>query len=152
MSLAPSRSLWARFQVDPRHPKAAQLRASDTDRDLVTEALAGAYSLGQLDSVEYQERLDRALALKKLGEVEPLIDDLSAAELAKPHGDRTSKFKKAAIFWGILVVLVNLIWLVTLQDGFDYWPMWPMLGTALVTALWLVVDFGDDDQQDSAEE
>lgn len=55
------------------------LRASDEDRDRVTEVLRAAVTDGRLDPVEFDERLDAALSARTIDALTPLITDLIAA-------------------------------------------------------------------------
>lgn len=52
------------------------LRASDADRQAITDALGNAYAEGRLSLVEYHERLDAALAAKTYADLAPLLADL----------------------------------------------------------------------------
>ena len=61
--------MWERFPHDPRLAANAPLRASDRDRDVVTDVLATAYSEGRLTREELDERSDRAASAKTLGEL-----------------------------------------------------------------------------------
>lgn len=65
---------------DPRpwSPSASrpQVRLTHTDRDAVAEVLREAYSKGQLEEDEFDERLDRAMRAKVASELVPLTDDL----------------------------------------------------------------------------
>jgi hypothetical protein len=63
--------------ADP--PSSPALRASDADRDRVIELLRAAVADGRLDSGEFDERLDAALAARTLDELAPLTADLIAA-------------------------------------------------------------------------
>jgi hypothetical protein len=67
--------------ADP--PTSPALRASDADRDRVIELLRGAVADGRLDPVEFDERLDAALAARTIDALAPLTADLIAA----PGGD-----------------------------------------------------------------
>jgi hypothetical protein len=58
------------------------LRASDTDRDQVTELLRAAVADGRLNPAEFDERLDAALAARTIDELAPLTADL----IARPGG------------------------------------------------------------------
>ncbi|GAA3468446.1 DUF1707 SHOCT-like domain-containing protein [Nonomuraea roseola] len=62
--------------ADP--PSSPALRASDADRDLVIERLRVAVADGRLDPVEFDERLDAALAARTIDALAPLIADLIA--------------------------------------------------------------------------
>ncbi|MET7338573.1 DUF1707 domain-containing protein [Nonomuraea sp. NPDC005650] len=68
--------------VDP--PSSPALRASDAERDRVIELLHAAVADGRLDAVEFDERLNAALAARTIDELTPLVTDLVAA----PGGDR----------------------------------------------------------------
>jgi Domain of unknown function (DUF1707) len=63
--------------ADP--PSSPALRASDADRDGVIELLRAAVADGRLDSGEFDERLDAALAARTLDALAPLTADLIAA-------------------------------------------------------------------------
>jgi hypothetical protein len=70
-------------------PSTPALRASDADRDRVVEQLRGAVADGRLDSAEFDERLDAALAARTLDALAPLTVDLGTppdnrAALARP--------------------------------------------------------------------
>ena len=62
--------------ADP--PSAPALRASDADRDRVTELLRAAVADGRLDPAEFDERLDAALAARTIDALAPLTADLIA--------------------------------------------------------------------------
>jgi len=62
--------------VDP--PSSPALRASDADRDRVIELLRAALADGRLDPVEFDERLDAALAARTIDALTPLTTDLIA--------------------------------------------------------------------------
>ncbi|KRV47022.1 hypothetical protein AQ490_09705 [Wenjunlia vitaminophila] len=57
---------------------AAQLRASDADRDRVADMLGDALAEGRLTTEEHAERLDALYRAKTMGELEPLTRDLPA--------------------------------------------------------------------------
>jgi hypothetical protein len=65
-----------RMPKDP--PGAPALRASDADRDHAIELLRAAVADGRLDPVEFEERLDAALAARTIGVLSPLTADLIA--------------------------------------------------------------------------
>jgi Domain of unknown function (DUF1707) len=66
-----------RMPADPSSPPA--LRASDADRDRVIDVLRAALADGRLDSAEFDERLDAALAARTFDALAPLTADLIAA-------------------------------------------------------------------------
>lgn len=63
--------------ADP--PSSPELRASDVDRDRVIDLLRAAVADGRLDPVEFDERLDAALAARTVNALTPLTADLIAA-------------------------------------------------------------------------
>ena len=65
------------MSADP--PSSPALRASDADRDGVIELLRAAVADGRLDPVEFDERLDAALAARTIDALAPLTADLIAA-------------------------------------------------------------------------
>lgn len=165
MSLQPAGQgdVWARFTADPRRSERAEVRASDADRDVVAEVLAGAYAEGRLDDVEYQERLGKAMAVKRLGEVRPLLDDLvidgsrrgaSTVSREQDAPRRGLDFRSASLrSWLGLAILFNLIWLMTSLGNGElnyYWPMWPMLGTGIPVIMAMIFG-GERDKRDGSD-
>ncbi|GAA3241257.1 DUF1707 SHOCT-like domain-containing protein [Nonomuraea helvata] len=67
--------------ADP--PSSPALRASDADRDRAIELLRAGVADGRLDPVEFDERLDAALAARTVDALTPLVTDL----VAVPGGD-----------------------------------------------------------------
>lgn len=63
-------------------PSTPALRASDADRDRAIEQLRAAVADGRLDSAEFDERLDAALAARTLDALHPLTADLAAPSSA----------------------------------------------------------------------
>ncbi|NBE56510.1 DUF1707 SHOCT-like domain-containing protein [Streptomyces boluensis] len=64
-----------------------ELRASDADRERVTERLREAVAEGRLDMEEFQDRLDATYKARTYGELEPLtrdLPDMAAANQAVP--------------------------------------------------------------------
>jgi Domain of unknown function (DUF1707) len=65
------------MSADPSSSPA--LRASDADRDRVVDVLRAAVGDGRLDTAEFDERLDAALAARTIAALAPLTADLIAA-------------------------------------------------------------------------
>ncbi|MEV0980745.1 DUF1707 domain-containing protein [Streptomyces sp. NPDC049915] len=68
-------------QVDPHAQTAApaaELRASDADRDRIADILREALAEGRLTAEEHAERVEGALAAKTVGELEVYVRDLPA--------------------------------------------------------------------------
>ncbi|MDE3724445.1 DUF1707 and DUF4870 domain-containing protein [Nocardiopsis sp. N85] len=74
----PVRRAWER----PR----PQIRLTHTDRDAVAEVLREAYSQGQLDEDEFEERLDQAMRAKYGADLEPLTQDLGFSSNGRTAG------------------------------------------------------------------
>ena len=144
MPREPGGSSWAGFSADPRDPQSAQLRASDADRTNAAGMLGGAYAEGRLDKDEYDQRLDQVMSSKSLGELVPVLADVvpvTGRPAAGPSASRPARPSRGPgwigpfpRWWLGLAVMFNVIWLMTsLSSGhlIYYWPMWPMLGTAI---------------------
>lgn len=161
---------WPRFRQDPRRD--AELRASDSDRDVARDVLAEAYADGQLDHDEYLQRLEQAGAATRHGELVPLLGDLSVpaqrpapgpAEAATPATTKRRRGLDPALTatvasWLFVAIVCNLIWVLTSAGRGEanyYWPMWPMLGvgigvigTALSRGAARASRSGDDSESD----
>lgn len=132
---------WAGFSADPREQQYQHLRASDADRANAASMLADAYAEGRLDNDEYNQRLDQVMSSKALGELVPVLADVTpaprpaSAASYQPVRQRGQGFLGPFPRWWLgLALLFNVIWLMTvLTSGhlIYYWPMWPMLGTAI---------------------
>jgi Domain of unknown function (DUF1707) len=105
-----------------------RIRASDADRDRIAAALRENLADGRLTTDEFDERLDKALAAKTLGELEGLMTDLPGTGISqrtdrspdRAEGNplsRTGRFRSARrTAWGALFalgVLVLGIWLIS---------------------------------------
>lgn len=66
----------------PAEVAAADLRASDADRDRVADILREALAHGRLDPEEHAERIDRLYQAKTFGELQVLIRDLPEGQAA----------------------------------------------------------------------
>ena len=72
-----SRSSLAPQEPDPT--PAAQLRASDADRDQVAQVLSTAFAEGRITAEEHAERLDTVMQAKTFAELIPVTNDLIPA-------------------------------------------------------------------------
>ena len=119
------------------------LRAADTDRAAVAEALGAHMSAGRLTLEEYDERLARAYAARTYGELEALTADLprpnaqppapSPAVLGAVHGVPACSWSggpsRAAAWrnWAVTAVIVLTAWVATVIGSGDLqypWPVW----------------------------
>jgi uncharacterized membrane protein YccC len=104
------------------------LRASDADRDRTVEELRTHAADGRLTVEELEERVQRALASRTLGELEVLTRDLPDRALPSPPPParrRRSSRPATRTFLAVSVLLVA-IWALT-GAGY-FWPVWPIVG------------------------
>ena len=142
-----SADIWSSFDHDPRDPQHAPLRASDQDRAVIQQVLADGYADGRLDRAEYDERSDRTVAARTLGELPPIVADListtslatSRSGLARATPDEIHR--RAVAAWrsdvreataGFLIpsVICLVIWSLVMWGEF-FWPGFVMLGTGI---------------------
>ncbi len=161
------------FSVDP--VTAPQLRPSDADRTYVESTLHAARAEGRITETELAERVDLTSSATTLGELLTLIDDVSVPTVAGPDSARLPvaatptplpmtrpgppdfrrgariAIPRAVVSWLALAVLFNVIWVFTLgiSSSFHgyYWPIWPMLGTAMPLIGLLVSTIGGGPQR-----
>jgi hypothetical protein len=104
-------------------PRRSSIRASDADRETVTERLRRAAGEGRLLAEELEERLARALRAQTYGELDALVADLprevsrSASkprQLAKAHPIATAAIVLAvlavALIAAVVMALLALAW------------------------------------------
>src|SRR5262249_10209717 len=118
------------------------LRASNDDRTRVTDWLQAQYVAGRLSSSELEERIERALAARTIGDLDALLADLppvetSAGPPASEHSRRERRRGRRrgekiglaahASSYVLMVAMLVTIWLLTTPHGY-FWPVWPMLG------------------------
>lgn len=145
---------WSGFSADPRNQP--QLRATDADRDELSRIIGEAFAEGKLDQQEYDQRLSDALGTRRLGEITDLLEDLVPSalppavqrdqerqvELGRRRRVMARRRRKtivgAAVGWVSMAALFMTIWLITViaSGTFIYfWPIWPMMGTAIPAAI-----------------
>lgn len=152
---------WAGFSADPRNPQYQQLRASDADRSNAVTMLGNAYAEGRLDNDEYNQRLDQVMSSKSLGELVPVLSDIVpvAAQAPSPAPSGVQRGRPGFLahfprWWLGMAVMLNVIWLMTvLTSGhlIYYWPMWPMVGTAIPMIMGFMGNNGRVNRQDRAD-
>ena len=118
------------------------MRASDADREAVAETLRDAHAEGRLTLEEFEERLDRTLAAKTLGELTMVTQDLPASDAAleaptaplpapaTPYSGR-GHVRGLWAAWGTAVIVCVGIWATTsmghghgqMMNG-RFWPIW----------------------------
>jgi Domain of unknown function (DUF1707) len=122
------------------------MRASDADRDAAADVLRDAHAEGRLTLEEFEERLDRTLAAKTLGELAGLTQDLPArntsveaptASVPAPTTPYAARGHGLGLWaaWGTGVVVCVGIWAASAISGgglHDFWPIWVILPGGLV--------------------
>ena len=98
------------------------MRASDSERDGVVEALRGHAAEGRLDLAELEQRVASALRARTREELERLTADLPRERSRR--GRRPDLRPYLAV-----MALLLVIWAAT-GAGY-FWPLWPLLGWGL---------------------
>lgn len=121
---------------DGEQPSAAPaLRASDAERERTATQLRDHAAAGRLTPEELDERLDAAFAARTVAELEELLRDLPAhdvAPAAKPparseHRELARRRVAHAVGQAALVSVAAIaIWLASGASG-SFWPIWVML-------------------------
>ena len=140
-------SIWEQFAHDPRQPEHGRLRASDRDRDVISDVLGTAYAEGRLTPGELDERSDAVAQARTLSELPAIIDDLVAPSLPGTHLAPSSpahrevaerRYRRLRLATQIVFLVPTLIcwvvWLSVLLGGVGTpfpWPIFPMLGTSI---------------------
>jgi hypothetical protein len=105
------------------------LRASDQDCDRTVDELRAHGAEGRLTVEELEQRVQRALAARTLGELAELTRDLpDRGSPARPARPRRSRSGDLRVFLSVAVLMIA-IWALT-GSGY-FWPMWPIVGWGL---------------------
>jgi Domain of unknown function (DUF1707) len=147
-------AFWGEFELDPRHPSFAPLRASDRDRELVSRVLTEGYAQGRLDREELDTRAAALAAARTLGELPPLVTDLVPLTPSATHGPHSlgpEELRERAVanwersrrdaIWTVLSASL-ICWVIWFAIGLDAdrfdagfpWPLFVTAGTALNAA------------------
>ena len=102
------------------------MRASDADRERVTERLRKAAGEGRLEADELEERLEAALSARTYGGLDAVEADLPRG--ARPRTRRRRGHPLRRHFVAISLLLI-VIWAAT-GAGY-FWPAWAIGGLAL---------------------
>jgi hypothetical protein len=114
-----------------------QMKASDADRDAVVAALSEHFQTGRLTPEEFDERAGRALAARTLGELDELMADLPAVNVAGPAPvaqPRGLRYPLLAAVAAALVVLVIVAFVLGAGAGPHRWDVWPVIPVGLLIA------------------
>ncbi|MFI7382992.1 DUF1707 domain-containing protein [Streptomyces sp. NPDC049813] len=80
-------------------PAAADLRASDADREKVAERLRDALAEGRLDMAEFEERLEATYKARTYRELAPITHDLPGAGVSAPVDLVKAPLPEGAVDW-----------------------------------------------------
>jgi uncharacterized protein DUF1707 len=141
-------------------PGDPRIRASDADRDRVAALLREHHAAGRLTVEEFQERMDRALEARTLGELDELMTDLPAIDLyqlpdaslrrapphrgqsllpADPGGSDPVRFAPGTVAmgaWAVVTSALVAIWAVAAVVGGGTWfPWWALVAIPWIWAI-----------------
>ncbi|MGW2044216.1 DUF1707 SHOCT-like domain-containing protein [Streptomyces sp. NPDC001858] len=111
---------------DDAVPGLPDLRASDADRERVSEVLRDALAEGRLDMAEFEERLEQTYKARTYGELAPITRDLPVAGVAPPPVLSLHKEPVADGSWAARVVggEGSSTWGVAVMSGFQRKGRW----------------------------
>jgi hypothetical protein len=127
-----------------------EMRAADTDRQVVADKLKVALDEGRLNLHEYDERLQQAYAAKTYGDLDGLLTDLPTAKLSPSMPAPVSVSSRHATAawlghvwssWASAVSITTAIWLVSTVASRDlqyFWPIW-VAGPWGAVLLWYTI-------------
>ena len=144
---------------DTGDQRRASLRASDADREQFVEALRRHHAEGRLTLEELTERTERAYAARTRGDLDagatalpprrpgaaaPAPDTVPDDQerpgpVAGKRARARANLVRAAVWYGFLSVVLLVVWAMADRDYF--WPIWPILGFAMLLgwqALWVL--------------
>jgi hypothetical protein len=114
------------------------MRAADSDRQRVAEALQTALNEGRLTLDEYDERLRDAYAARTYGELDRLLDDIPgtrptehsqvipATKVSQPTMTSTRPWAVWGSWVGVAVLTVGIWAVASIASGefLYFWPIW----------------------------
>lgn len=107
------------------------LRVSQAERDEVVAVLAGHYAEGRLTVEEYEERVEVALSARTGRDLEPLLEDLPAADPpASPARNRRRhqpRSRRAPLVPARLLAVAAVVVLAIATGPWALWLLWPAL-------------------------
>jgi fatty acid desaturase len=103
------------------------LRASDGDRERTVDELRAHAADGRLTVEELEERVQRALAARTIGELTSLTRDLPN-QVPPAHPDSPHRRRRRPEVRVFLAVMALLIAIWALSGAGYFWPVWPLVG------------------------
>jgi hypothetical protein len=111
------------------------LRASDADREQTADELRQHHAAGRLTDDEFQDRFERCLAARTIGELKTLVTDLprSVPEAARRRPPCVRPFLAASLvlLFVLLLGVVGHPWHAGAWPP-HHWAPWPLVPLALV--------------------
>jgi hypothetical protein len=108
------------------------LRVADHEREAVGDILRQQHLAGRLDTDEFQQRLDRAMAARTYADLDELIADLPRdAEEARPASGRPWRLAPVALA-GLAVLVVAF----ALGAGHPFWLAIPLFFFVVRPLVW----------------
>ena len=111
-------------------PSDPEMRAGDSDRELVVTQLREHGAAGRLSVDELEERVTAALGARTFGDLRALVEDLPSLpdtrrREVRSKRRRTEALEHAAV-WAKVSLLLIAIWAFT--GAGEFWPAWAIFG------------------------
>jgi hypothetical protein len=107
------------------------MRVSTAERHKVADALSQHFAEGRLDTTEFNERAERAMAAKTRSDLSGLMTDLPSSDASLPEKVRSRRPSSRLFSLVVLAVLVSVaVWSVATPHLF-----W-VFGAFVVWAIW----------------
>jgi Domain of unknown function (DUF1707) len=109
----------------------SDMKASDSDRELVAERLRLATGDGRLFAHELEERLAAALRARTYGELDAVVSDLPGGRVARRPRREASHWARPALALAIAIpvaVMLVAAAVFVLTSIFAVWMMWMLVG------------------------
>jgi class 3 adenylate cyclase len=107
----------------------SSVRASDADRERVSELLREHYGAGRLSEEELSERVEALYGVRTVSELDALTADLPSAPERERGRSRGGLDPSVRIHLAVYVVVnVMLVGIWAASGGGYFWPVWPILG------------------------
>jgi hypothetical protein len=126
------------------------MRAGDGDRERVADILRHHHAEGRIDTDELQERIDRCLQAKTIGELNRLMADLPHQGRAR----RQSPWPPSALRWRLAAFVPALIVLAVVSSWHGHHPFWLLIPVVFLTTRLMMAragrwrTFGGRDRED----